>query len=74
MRIKCLAQGHYCCYQQIRTWDLTIESPWSYPLSHNSSVDRQMLPRVIEMEIGAALRTIQHTKDFSMNVHYLDCK
>ena len=23
--------------QQIRTGDLTIESPWSYPLSHNSS-------------------------------------
>ena len=32
MRIKCLAQGNYC--QQIRTGDLTIESPWSYPLSH----------------------------------------
>ena len=33
MRKKCLAQGNYC--QQIRTGDLTIESPWSYPLSHN---------------------------------------
>ena len=28
----------YCRCQQIRTGDLTIESPWSYPLSHNSSV------------------------------------
>ena len=37
MRIKCLAQGHYCRCQQIRTGDFTIESPWSYPLSHNSS-------------------------------------
>ena len=37
MRIKCIAQGHYCRCQQIRTGDLTIESPWSYPLSHNSS-------------------------------------
>ena len=37
MRIKCLAQGHYCRCQQIRTGDLTIESSWSYPLSHNSS-------------------------------------
>ena len=37
MKIKCLAQGHYCRCQQIRTGDLTIESPWSYPLSHNSS-------------------------------------
>ena len=36
-RTKCLAQGHYCRCQQIRTGDLTIESPWSYPLSHNSS-------------------------------------
>ena len=37
MRIKCLAQGHFCRCQQIQTGDLTIESPWSYPLSHNSS-------------------------------------
>ena len=36
MRIKCLAQGHYCPCQQIWTGHLTIESPWSYPLSHNS--------------------------------------
>ena len=36
MRIKCLAQGHYHCYQKIQSRDLTIESPWSYPLSHNS--------------------------------------
>ena len=26
MRIKCLAQGHYCCCQQNRTGDLMIES------------------------------------------------
>ena len=26
MRIKCLAQGHYCHCQQIQTGDLTIES------------------------------------------------
>ena len=38
MRIKCLAQGHYCHCQQIQTGDLMIESQfWSYPLSHNSS-------------------------------------
>ena len=37
MRIKYLAQGHYCRCQQIRTRDFTIESLWSYPLSHNSS-------------------------------------
>ena len=37
MRIKCLAQGHYCRCQQIRTGVLTFESLWSYPLSHNSS-------------------------------------
>ena len=37
MRIKCLAQGHYCHCQQIWTGDLTIESLWPYPLSHNSS-------------------------------------
>ena len=39
MRIKCLAQGHYCCCrcQQIRTGGLTNESLWSYLLSHNSS-------------------------------------
>ena len=37
MRIKCLAQGHYCRCQQIQTGDLTIDSLWSYPLSHNSS-------------------------------------
>ena len=35
MRIKGPAQGHYCRCQQIQTGDLTIESPWSYPLSHN---------------------------------------
>ena len=34
MRIKCLAQGHYCHCQQIWTGDLTVESLWSYPLSH----------------------------------------
>ena len=37
MRIKCLAQGHYCRCQQIQTRDLTIDSLWSYPPSHNSS-------------------------------------
>ena len=37
MRKKYLAQGHYCRWQQVRTGDLAIESPWSYPLSHNSS-------------------------------------
>ena len=26
---------HYCRCQQIRTGDLTTESPWSYPLNHN---------------------------------------
>ena len=36
MRIKCLAQGHYCRCQQIRIGDLMAEIPWSYPLSHNS--------------------------------------
>ena len=36
MRIKCHAQGHHCRCQQIRTGDLTIESQWSYPLSHSS--------------------------------------
>ena len=40
MRVKYLAQGHYCHCQQIRTGDLTIESPWSYPLSHNGSSRR----------------------------------
>ena len=36
MRIRCLA--HYYCCQQIQTGDLTVESLWSYPLSHNSSL------------------------------------
>ena len=27
-----------CRCQQIRIGDLTIESPWPYPLSHNSSI------------------------------------
>ena len=31
-------QGHYCCCQQIPTGDLTVYSPWTYPLmSRNSS-------------------------------------
>ena len=38
MRIKCLAQGHYCRCQQIRTGDLMKESQCSYLLSHNSSL------------------------------------
>ena len=37
MRIKCRAEGHYCRCQQIRTGDFTVESPWSDPLSYNSS-------------------------------------
>ena len=37
MRTKCLAQGHHCRCKQIRMGDLTVESPWCYPLSHNSS-------------------------------------
>ena len=37
MRIKCLAQGHYCRCQQLRTGDLTIECPWPYAMSHNTS-------------------------------------
>ena len=39
MRRKCLAQGHYCRCQQIRTRDITTESPWSYLLSHNIWLD-----------------------------------
>ena len=42
---KYCAQRHYCCYyyyyyyyycQQIRIGDLTFESMWSYPLSHDN--------------------------------------
>ena len=44
MRIKCLAQRHYCRCQKIRTRDLTVESPWSYPLSHNSSFPHPTFP------------------------------
>ena len=43
MWIKCLAQGHYCRCQQIRTGDLTIENLWSCPLSHISSFYTQSL-------------------------------
>ena len=37
LRIRCFAQGHQCRCQKIRTSDFPVESPWSYPLSHNIS-------------------------------------
>ena len=39
MRFKCFAQGLYCRCQQIWTRDLTVESLWSYLLSHDSSAN-----------------------------------
>ena len=39
MRIKCLAQGQYCRCQQIRTMDLTIESPLSHAKLLNARYD-----------------------------------
>ena len=51
MRRKCLAQGHYCRCQQIRTGDLTIESPWSYPLSHNSSSNTGTIPTLWKLAL-----------------------
>ena len=49
MMFKCLAQGHYCRCQQIRTGDLTIERPWPYPLSHNSSIKAAEKQKIIRL-------------------------
>ena len=46
--------------RQIGTGDLTIESPWSYPLSHNSSVDRA---------VSMHLQCIE-TKFYTYNMRY----
>ena len=37
MKTKWLVLGHYCRREQIRIGDLTVEIPWSYPLSHDCS-------------------------------------
>ena len=49
MRIKCLAQEH--SYQQIRTEDLTVDSPWSYPTSQLVILDMLRLALFCEMNI-----------------------
>ena len=68
MRIKCLAQGHYCRCQQIRTGDLTIESPWSYPLSHNSSSDwKQVLGLTLNgLSLSPPKTSWLHWKTFTL--------
>ena len=48
MRIKCLAQGHHCRCQKIQTSDLLVESPCSYPMSHDSIVIEAIITGAIE--------------------------
>ena len=46
MRIKLIAQGHYCHCQQIWTRDLTVESSWSYPISNDSSCNLKRMQSI----------------------------
>ena len=72
MRIKCLAQKHYCRCKQIRTGNITIESPWCYPLSQSSSSFNKfwMAWLLISMWIQEIMSRIEDRDYFSHFYNY----